>query len=356
MSVSDQKKKVRSSHPKITEFLRKEIVAGRLAPGSLLPPRLQLLKQFEAAPATIQEAIHQLRAEGFVETSSPRRGTRVVEMPPHLYHYKLIFPPTIPAKSAYYDAIVEAAQRLQTEGKCYFSIFHGVNSPKDLEGYGEILKEIEKNQIAGLFFATSGAEFWETPLFDKPGIPRFAVADAWQLGDKVSKAIFDLQSFFTLAAKMIAQQNRKKVFVLNRSSYMGYSLDKILETEMRAKGLHIPEYWAQFVASQEYAIERCLQMIFSGGKEVPDTILITDDHLVEVTTRLLQKMGSAIPENLLVVAHANFPKPTISHLPALRIGYDISELLHIGMDNLFMEQQGKKPPNFQLIKAVPAPE
>jgi DNA-binding GntR family transcriptional regulator len=67
MAKRKQAKKKRSSYPKITEYLRTEIVAGRLAPGSLLPPRLQLLKEFDAAPVTIQEAIHQLREEGFLE-------------------------------------------------------------------------------------------------------------------------------------------------------------------------------------------------------------------------------------------------------------------------------------------------
>jgi hypothetical protein len=41
--------------------------------------------------------------------------------------------------------------------------------------------------------------------------------------------------------------------------------------------------------------------------------------------------GIRVPEDLLIVAHANFPDPAPCALPAVRIGYDADAVLDAGI-------------------------
>ena len=48
--------------------LRRRIVRGELAPGSRLPSRLTMARQFNTAIPTVQDAVQCLSRDGFVET------------------------------------------------------------------------------------------------------------------------------------------------------------------------------------------------------------------------------------------------------------------------------------------------
>src|SRR5262245_25614443 len=57
-------------------LLRKRIVSGQLAGGSLLPPVRELCKTYGMGPNTVLRAIKMLSEEGLV-ASEPRSGCRV---------------------------------------------------------------------------------------------------------------------------------------------------------------------------------------------------------------------------------------------------------------------------------------
>ena len=63
---------------RIAEDLRQKIESGMVAPGTQLPPELELREQYEASRNTIRDAVKWLTARGLVETR-PGRGTFVVE-------------------------------------------------------------------------------------------------------------------------------------------------------------------------------------------------------------------------------------------------------------------------------------
>src|SRR5262245_43643704 len=78
-------------HGAVAVQLRRGIVGGRYAPGSQLPPNVELQRKFKTTPVTVQRAIDQLVAEGFVRTR-PNFGTYVADHPSHLWRYALVFP------------------------------------------------------------------------------------------------------------------------------------------------------------------------------------------------------------------------------------------------------------------------
>lgn len=59
----------------------------------------------------------------------------------------------------------------------------------------------------------------------------------------------------------------------------------------------------------------------------PDGLIIADEHLVPNTTAGLLSANIHVPESMEVVAYANFPLPSQSHVPALRRGFDAHTML-----------------------------
>ena len=95
-------------HHVILHDLRRQIVAGALAPGKRLPTRRQMSEQFAAGPMTVQRALDRLQRDGFV-VSRGTLGTFVAQDAPHLCRYAVVFH-DYPQGSLYTSALVEAAQ------------------------------------------------------------------------------------------------------------------------------------------------------------------------------------------------------------------------------------------------------
>src|SRR4051794_19274109 len=77
-------------HASVLARLRDVIVAGSAIPGSRLPTCRELSGEMRVSAMTVQRALDQLSDEGFIQTRGTR-GTFVVERPPHLFRYGVIF-------------------------------------------------------------------------------------------------------------------------------------------------------------------------------------------------------------------------------------------------------------------------
>src|SRR5437773_10598848 len=74
----------------ILSRLKRDIIEGNAPPGARLPGRNELQQRFSASTATLQQALNRLIADGFVRVESGR-GTFVVDTPPYLARYGLVF-------------------------------------------------------------------------------------------------------------------------------------------------------------------------------------------------------------------------------------------------------------------------
>ena len=73
----------------------------------------------------------------------------------------------------------------------------------------------------------------------------------------------------------------------------------------------------------------------------PDALIILDDVLVESATAALAQCGVRCPQDLLVVAHANFPNVTPSHVVASRVGFDVRQVLRTCLDVIDRRRRGE---------------
>jgi DNA-binding GntR family transcriptional regulator len=71
----------RGTYRKIADDLRRQVAAGDLLPGALVPSELALVEQHQVSRGTVRSALALLVAEGLIEVV-PGQGRRVVGEPP----------------------------------------------------------------------------------------------------------------------------------------------------------------------------------------------------------------------------------------------------------------------------------
>jgi DNA-binding LacI/PurR family transcriptional regulator len=63
------------------------------------------------------------------------------------------------------------------------------------------------------------------------------------------------------------------------------------------------------------------------GPKRPNALIIYDDNLTDHVIAGLLRAGVRVPDELMVVTHANFPLPPGGDFPLTRIGFDCRQLL-----------------------------
>ncbi len=342
----------------VVGHLRQLIIDGTLAPGDRLATHKELERQFDAESPTIRAAMRVLGENGFIETRH-RSGSFVAKHPPHLSHFALAFPlPVLKGASRFYEAIRDEAAKLQAPER-RISTFYEINSRADVDDYQRLLGFVQAHRLAGLIFAGNpGPLEWSgLPLFQDPGVVRTAVMMPDPRVPYTYPTVYpDIKAFLPAAFKYLAEHGRKRVAVvlLNDSptSQLGPIQDLAAE-----RGLIIRPHWVQaaFVGAPEWTRQSALMMLHAGQAERPDAVVITDDNLVDGFTAGIRdsgiRVGTAGIGDLEVVAQANFPYPTLSHVPAKRLGYNITKLMATCLERIEQQRRGEPLPAHTAIPA-----
>jgi len=329
-------------HGDVAARLRQLIVSGQYAPGSRLPVRVELQQLFDTTPVTLQRALDRLRGEGFVRTE-PNAGTFVTDRPPHLWRYGLLFADHPPAGnpsgwSRFYTALETVARRVNESGPRQIEIYHGVDGHADSEGYQRLLQDMATQRLAGLMFGFYPHDLLDTPMMELD-YPR-VTSDG---RDGVMPLVgFEWGEPVPTALRWIAAQGRRKVSIItlpqNPQAYMHEEIEKA--------GLTHRPYWVQavhpsFTGWVRHAVHGILH---SHPEDVPDAMLVTDDHLVEAVADALIHFGVRVPQDMLVVGHWNFPLKFRRDLPVQLIGQDNTELMRRWVMTIDAMRRGERVP------------
>src|ERR1700704_20720 len=120
--------------------LRQQIISGKYLAGGQLPIRSELETQFKASRVTVQRVLDRLAQDGFV-VARGRSGTFVVDHPPHLCRYGMVFPfrPNDAKNwSRFFDVLRHEAQDLEFQGHRRVALYYGAEY-KDDESYQSLL-------------------------------------------------------------------------------------------------------------------------------------------------------------------------------------------------------------------------
>jgi DNA-binding LacI/PurR family transcriptional regulator/DNA-binding transcriptional regulator YhcF (GntR family) len=339
------------SQRNIVHELRAQIVSGDLSPGSRLPTRLEIERRFSAGATTVQRALELLQRDGFIE-SRGRQGTFVVENPPHLTRYAVVFSLDSAAFSHHrFSTALDSEVRRLRHRRPEFKIseYFGVDGHEDSEDYQRLLREVRTHRIAGLIFTTNPYQVKGTPLLDEPTLPRVAIMLSIE-GVAMPMVSLDMDSFFTQALDDLKARGRKKIAFLHPSGFCGWQ-DRLLPM-LEERGLETRPFWWQCVAPKSAQAARFSTHLLMRCEERPDALIISNDNLVEYATAGLVAAGTSVPDEVAVIAHCNFPYPTPSVLPVQRLGFDARRVLQACIESIDRQRNGEDVPNVTTIEAV----
>ena len=71
-----------------------------------------------------------------------------------------------------------------------------------------------------------------------------------------------------------------------------------------------------------------------GQRDRPDAVIVADDNLLEPITLGIRDAKMRVPRDVLVLSHCNFPWPTRSAVPVIRLGWNTRGILELALDVL----------------------
>jgi DNA-binding LacI/PurR family transcriptional regulator len=308
---------------------------------------------------TVQRAFDRLLRDGYVY-SRTREGTFVAERPPHLSRVGLVFPRR-PSRerpwSRFWIALQQAAMALQgspgAEGielPQYFSC----DARPDSEDFGQMLRDVEHDRVAGLIFVTPPHDLADTTILQRENLPRVAVMtqNPWL---KMPAVFPDMNGFLDRALQYLCERGRRRVAMLCVPHWPQFL--EHARAEMQRRNLTCKPQWIQVVHPDTSDSARgVVHLLFDGAtspQERPDALIITDDHLADPAAAGLIAAGvGASLGDVEVVAHCNFPWPNQSAVPMRRLGFDAHAILRRAVQAIDLQREGNPAPDVVTVPAV----
>jgi DNA-binding LacI/PurR family transcriptional regulator len=321
--------------------------------GSRLMSRRDLLGKFHTSMTTVQSAVDELVGSGFL-TSRPGDGTYVVDNPPHLTRYAIVFPhePAMESNTGglFQRAVYREAMRFIPTSTRRLEVFSGMHDDPDGGKARALSTAVENHEFAGLIFSTRPSLHMGTPAITHPGVPRVA------LSSTIAKAAIgyvspDWEGFYTRAASELKSRGCKRVAVI--STNPGAIADHRVETTLRRRGIETRPYWLQYHAAPlPQGVRNCVWLLLSArGKDRPDGLIVDNDHFAQDLLQGLSAAGATPGRDVHVVCHWNFSDAPPS--PGIRwLGFDSAMLIEKCVECLEGMREGSVPQDVQVT--VPA--
>ena len=329
----------------IVSDLRSRIIAGELKPGERMPTVAELEGRFGSSTKTIQRAVDYMRKTGYVETV-PRRGMYVAEHPPHLCHVGIVAafnPRQNNVHSSYLFAWEREMERLAAvPGYTWkFSLFYSGDLSEGPHSRAALMESVNEQRFAGLIFPFPLFDLQETPVMQQPDLPRVMVSTSPVHG--VTTLVLDYAALLDKGLAELAAKGCRRIAFLLSSHGNPYGRESDLMRLTAAHGLLTCPRWIHGTdASRPEWASNTVEMLFHRiGDGEPDGLFILDDNFVPAASRGLLGAGVRVPDDVQVMAMANFPHPTECHVPARRIGFGVDAMIEAGTDCIRRQRLGE---------------
>lgn len=329
----------------IVERIKAAVIHSTVKPGARLPTRRELIRRFVTTPVTVHRAMKVLAEHGYVRADGPH-GTFVADFPPHISHYAMAFPAAEGhAYHQFYIALQNEGARLRNPER-QVSMFYNINVSPESPNCRRLLKYVEAHRVAGVIFTFAPFALKGSPLVEDPGICRVVIRTPMP-GSRTADVYPDLAEFLHKALDHLSRQGRRSAAILC-ASVADSAADAISRfiAVARRYGIAVKPQWVQAVHAQAapWARQTMLAVFSAPKSQRPDSLIITDDNLVEAATGGLAASGLRIRGDLEVIAHTNFPWPTKAHFPVTRLGFDIRRLVAVCIERIDQQRLGKVVP------------
>ncbi len=343
---------------RIVNDLRGEIIANRLTAGQRLPSNSALCRRYGVTPVTVSRAIHRLAEDGFVVTRE-RSGVFVSDRSPHRVRFGLVFPshPVLYSDTSVWTRLWDVMHHVATHGKLDVELeFHMYYDVRQGIDHGDILqleRDIAAQRLAGVIFACKPSGLMSTPIMTLPGMPRVALSARFEA---MGLNFIGLSGMTDKALDFFRQQGRTGVAQIMSSTQVHRSaaLAEEFASGATMRGMRTREEWLQFVdIGRPQSVVNLVRLLFrpdTGAR--PDALFVADDNLIDAVETGLLAAGVRVPDDLSVLAHCNFPPPSLLRLPIRRLGFDMRELLRTATALIRRQRNGENTPQVTMLDPI----
>src|SRR5262249_25538850 len=150
----------------------------------------------------------------------------------------------------------------------------------------------------------------------------------------------------------LVAQGRKRVAFVNKPGQKLLTELGCPPALLSARGLKTRPYWNLPLPLWSGGAQHIVHLLMRSEGERPDALVITDDNAVEPAVAGLMAAGCRVPDDVEVVAHANFPRSGPRVLPLKWLGYDQRLILQTAIAIIDQQCRGKKTPAATTIAPV----
>ena len=334
----------------VVGLLRERIRTGPWGPGIRIPTKIELSRELGASVGTVQKALDNLTAHGFLRARGCL-GTFVVDQPPHLFRIGVII--GLPqGSSIWYDALAAMAEKLAKEERRWLHVYYGCN--RDQGVISPALKELEDDlnhaRVAGLILTGDLEVLAGTATLERPGVARAVI------GPPLPSRPFPgmkWQPAYPRAMQYFQSQGRKRFSMITTAHHSAEDLQPILQCA-REHGLQTSPAWVHCLHEQfTYPVRSLVQLLMTlPPSQRPDALYIHDDHLLSDATQGLADSGVCVPADMTVIGHANFPAIQPTAVPVTYLGYDIAVVMRTALRIIDQQLAGRKAPELNVVPPV----
>ena len=326
-----------SKYYKLKEYLRDEMLSGKIMPGDKIPSENTLAEQFTLSRHTVRKSIALLVNEGLLYTEHGR-GTFSSGALRKSRDSKNIGVITTYISEYIFPQMIHGIDEVLS--KSGFSIILK-NTGNDCQREAACLKDILGKDIAGLIVEptrsalyTANIKYFET--LDRYGIPYVFIHGCYeQLGQKPCILLDDAGGMYELVLHLAKTGHRNIYGLFKADDVQGLNRHKGFVKALSECGLaYEPEkviwFHTEDRATKPFAT---LKGLLSGGNQM-DAIACYNDEVAYHTVELLIGMGRRVPEDISVtgfddsyLAEACPVKLTTARHPKQELGREAAALV-----------------------------
>jgi DNA-binding LacI/PurR family transcriptional regulator len=189
-------------------------------------------------------------------------------------------------------------------------------------------------------------------LLESSGIPCICTAAGVRPGNMMALQMDGAAVLERSMAHLVSRGRRNPAVLLAANDIVNHQAIDAIQRTAAAHGLRVEQSFIQPIHPLLARFAGNTVRLMMQTTHPPDSILIHDDILVESATSALRDMQIRCPEQVEVVAHANFPYITPSFVEATRIGFDVSAFLRAGLDLIDQRCRGQACPTVSRISPM----
>ena len=342
MTQESADKPTRARVQNLTKILRQRILDGKWELGAKIPTKIQLCHELGASDGTVQKTLDNLTTHGFLR-SRGCLGTFVVERPPHLFRIGLVTA-NRRGSSIWLDALSTMAEQLAQNERRWLHVYSDchVDQGKPSRALQELADDLQHARLAGLILVCGPDALGNTPALHQPGLTRVILGAPFP---SYRFPAIGSRPTHPRAMQYFQKQGRHRLGIITTFHYRN-QIEPILQCA-REHGLATARTWVHFMDERTpYPARTVTELLMSlpGGKR-PDALYINDDHLVTEAAGGVADAGVRVPQDLTIVAHANFPAIQPTAAPVTYLGYDSATLLRTALGLLDQLRAGQKAPD-----------